>query len=343
MPSRSARLPCLLALMLGLVAITAHAADVSVRDLTQRLYRSDPSAPIDISYQDLRNLDLSGLDFKGAKLQGSNLFGADLRGSDLSNADLRDARLDRVIIIGARFDAANLAEVVSSAAEFENEYEAESDAAVAPGSAQAPPLLTMLRGYLEAASLVADADAIDPERGAVTLMTLHAAKGLEFDAVAMIGLEDGLLPHSRSRENESELEEERRLCFVGVTRARERLLLTSARLRTMRGIPERTIRSAFIEELGEGLTVSDQSGGFDSYDEEESTWGRSTTRLTPTGGAGHGGIAPGAQVRHPQFGRGRVLSVDGRGPEARAKVQFAGAGTKTLVLKYARREAVSGV
>lgn len=239
--------------------------------------------------------------------------------------------------------AANLAEVVSSAAEFENEYEAESDAAVAPGSAQAPPLLMMLRGYLEAASLVADADAIDPERGAVTLMTLHAAKGLEFDAVAMIGLEDGLLPHSRSRENESELEEERRLCFVGVTRARERLLLTSARLRTMRGIPERTIRSAFIEELGEGLTVSDQSGGFDSYDEEESTWGRSTTKLTPTGGAGHGGIGPGAQVRHPQFGRGRVLSVDGRGPEARAKVQFAGAGTKTLVLKYARLEVVSGV
>jgi uncharacterized protein YjbI with pentapeptide repeats len=109
MPSRAAPLPCLLALVLGLVAITANAADVSVRDLTQRLYRSDPSQPLDISYQDLRNLDLSGLDFKGAKLQGSNLFGADLRGADLSNADLRDAHLDRVIIIGARFDAANLA------------------------------------------------------------------------------------------------------------------------------------------------------------------------------------------------------------------------------------------
>ncbi len=258
---------------------------------------------------------------------------------------------------------ANLAEVVSSAAEFEKEYEAESDAAAdAPTEDGAPPptppLLALLRGYLEAASLVADADAIDPANGAVTLMTLHAAKGLEFDAVAMIGLEDGLLPHSRSRENEAELEEERRLCFVGVTRARERLLLTSARMRTLRGIPERTIKSAFLEELGEGLQVSDQAGGFETYDDEGDAggapgWGRSFSTTTPSrgraptprgptpvgsGGGSYNGIEAGSAVRHPQFGRGRVVAIDGRGPDARARVEFVGVGTKTLVLKYARLE-----
>lgn len=248
---------------------------------------------------------------------------------------------------------ANLAEVISSAAEFEREYEAESDAAAdAPtdGSAVAtPPLLALLRGYLEAASLVADADAIDPANGAVTLMTLHAAKGLEFDAVAMIGLEDGLLPHSRSRENEAELEEERRLCFVGVTRARERLLLTSARMRTLRGIPERTIRSAFLEELGAGLQISDQAGGFETYEDDSQdsqAWGRSTTTIRPKGaapvggGGSYGGIEAGVAVRHPQFGQGKVVAVDGRGPEARARVEFMGAGVKTLVLKYARLEKI---
>jgi uncharacterized protein YjbI with pentapeptide repeats len=109
MPIRALRSSWILVLSLGLIGVAAHAADLSVRDLTQRLYQADPGKPIDISFHDLRNLDLSGLDFKGAKMQGSNLFGADLRGADLSNADLRDAHLDRVIIIGARFDAANLA------------------------------------------------------------------------------------------------------------------------------------------------------------------------------------------------------------------------------------------
>src|SRR5690606_13747377 len=147
---------------------------------------------------------------------------------------------------------ANLAEVISSAREFELEYDPGADAAAAPGSdTPPPPLLAMLRAYLESVSLVADADKVDPARGAVTLMTLHAAKGLEFRAVAMIGLEEGLLPHSRARESQAELEEERRLAFVGITRAMERLLITSAKYRTVRGLRDRTVPSQFLRELPE--------------------------------------------------------------------------------------------
>jgi uncharacterized protein YjbI with pentapeptide repeats len=96
--------------MLAFAAMPALAADVSVRDLTQRLYHADRSAPLQLGGLDLRDLDLSGLDFKGATLAGSNLFGADLSRSDLSRANLRGARLDRVIIIGARFDGADLSD-----------------------------------------------------------------------------------------------------------------------------------------------------------------------------------------------------------------------------------------
>jgi DNA helicase-2/ATP-dependent DNA helicase PcrA len=155
----------------------------------------------------------------------------------------------------------------------------------------------------------------------VTLMTLHAAKGLEFPAVAMIGLEEGTLPHSRSQESESDLEEERRLCFVGITRAMRHLLITSAGSRTIRGRTERSIPSRFLSELDRAyIRVSDQTD--DEIDElryevEEC------------------GLVKGMMVRHPQFGVGRVLSVD-RGRQPRARVEFKGAGTKTLLLEYAR-------
>ena len=121
---------------------------------------------------------------------------------------------------------ANLGELVSAATDFvAPSLEASEDGTL--------PMALVLREYLESVALVSDADAIDSERGVVTLMTLHAAKGLEFHAVAMVGLEDGLLPHARARESEAELEEERRLCFVGMTRA-ERSLSDD-----LRGNPDR--------------------------------------------------------------------------------------------------------
>ncbi|MBX3351987.1 MAG: UvrD-helicase domain-containing protein [Phycisphaeraceae bacterium] len=228
--------------------------------------------------------------------------------------------------------AANLAELVSSAREFELEYDPGADAAAAPTETQSPPLLTMLRGYLESVSLVADADKVDPARGAVTLMTLHAAKGLEFRAVAMIGLEEGLLPHSRARESASELEEERRLAFVGVTRAMERLLITSAKYRTVRGMRDRTVPSQFLRELPEdGVVFSDQADTLGHEDADDfgervaKTWGEPKMNAQfPTG----------CMVRHPRFGVGKVVAVTG-GMDAKATVAFRDVGTKTLVLRYA--------
>ncbi|MEM9373698.1 MAG: UvrD-helicase domain-containing protein [Planctomycetota bacterium] len=162
----------------------------------------------------------------------------------------------------------NLNELVSSAREFEQEYDPADDPAAFTdieeaergNAGEVPPLLGMLRAYLESIALVADADAVDPAQGAVTLMTLHASKGLEFPAVAMIGLEEGCLPHSRANDSEEQLEEERRLAFVGITRAMRRLHITSARRRTVRGMSERTIPSRFLEELPtEHIVVSDQA------------------------------------------------------------------------------------
>jgi DNA helicase-2/ATP-dependent DNA helicase PcrA len=234
---------------------------------------------------------------------------------------------------------ANLAEVVSSAREVELEYDPGADAATDPAAAPGadtpppPPLLAMLRAYLESVSLVADADKVDPARGAVTLMTLHAAKGLEFRAVAMIGLEEGLLPHSRARESASELEEERRLAFVGITRAMERLLITSAKYRTVRGMRERTVPSQFLRELpADGVVFSDQADAlsFEDTDEEYGArsahaWGEPSMKVE---------FPVGTMVRHARFGVGKVVSVMG-GTDAKATVAFRDVGTKTLVLRYA--------
>lgn len=241
----------------------------------------------------------------------------------------------------------NLNEVISSAHEFELEYDPAGDPAMdAPGVSgelATPPLLALLRGYLESVSLVADADAVDPAQGAVTLMTLHAAKGLEFPAVAMIGLEEGMLPHSRARESEAALEEERRLCFVGITRAMKRLMITSAKYRTNRGLSERTIPSRFLGELGkQSVTVSDQSDPLGGMDER---WTRDDYHddmdQTPRPRSVESSPFPiGSEVRHPRFGPGKVLAFIA-GTNARVRVKFRDAGEKTLVLEYARLERIS--
>ena len=237
----------------------------------------------------------------------------------------------------------NLAELISSAHDFDMEYVPEADAAQEivqqaedeSAAAETPPLLAMLRAYLESVALVADADAVDPAQGAVTLMTLHASKGLEFGAVAMIGLEEGLLPHSRASESDAELEEERRLCFVGMTRAMERLLVTSASYRTHRGMMDRTIGSRFLEELPEAhvtatdttstpdrgsATIDDYAGGYEAAPDESDDLG---------------GLREGIMVRHPRFGVGRVDAILSKGPHPRVRIAFTQAGVKTIVLGYA--------
>ncbi len=310
--------------------------------------------------------DLTGSgSFMGSKITESlaDLVERVVRESGLEKMYTDQARTTKSESDEQRID--NLNELVSSAADFEENYQPESDPAAFPGAdvlergerAEVPPLLAMLRAYLESIALVADSDKIDPAQGAVTLMTLHASKGLEFGAVAMVGLEEGLLPHSRALSSEDDLEEERRLCFVGITRAMSHLRISCARHRAVRGFAERTMPSRFLEELGrEHVTMTDLAGS--TWDEgldqriEDADLGDAPivrSRMPGAGSSGSGssgassgaraGIQreypPGCTVRHPQFGIGTVIAVMG-GSMARAKVKFRQVGEKTLILEHAR-------
>src|SRR5688500_7925553 len=213
----------------------------------------------------------------------------------------------------------NINELISSAAEYDRDN---------PGGT--------LQEYLANVSLVSDADHMKGGGGAVTLMTLHAAKGLEFPVVAMIGLEEGGLPHSRARGNLDEMEEERRLCFVGITRAEQRLILTKAAYRTIRGLRERTVTSPFLNEMPpEALEITDRTGlNFgDTRQEYRERLETESDRLA-------GQFRKGQLVRHPTFGLGRIAEVSDMGQHTRAIIEFNAAGRKTLILQYARLEAV---
>jgi DNA helicase-2/ATP-dependent DNA helicase PcrA len=193
-----------------------------------------------------------------------------------------------------------------------------------------------LNDYLAQISLVSDVDHLKDAGGAVTLMTLHAAKGLEFPVVAMIGLEEGVLPHSRARGNLNELEEERRLCFVGITRAQEQLLMSKAAYRTIRGLRERTVTSPFLNEMPPAaLEVIDQTGlSFGgSREEHRERLAEESTRLATQ-------FARGQLVRHPTFGMGRIAEISDMGQHTRAVIEFNQVGRKTLILQYARLEPI---
>jgi DNA helicase-2/ATP-dependent DNA helicase PcrA len=195
-----------------------------------------------------------------------------------------------------------------------------------------------LDDYLAAVTLVSDQDAMKEGSGAVTMMTLHAAKGLEFPVVAMIGLEEGILPHSRTRGNPMELEEERRLCFVGITRAQDRLILTKANYRMMRGLRERTVTSPFFNEMPqEMLRITDRAGiAYGGEESREATRSRMETESERLAGS----FRKGQMVRHPAFGVGRIAEISNMGQQTKAVIDFTMAGRKTLILQYARLEAV---
>ena len=236
---------------------------------------------------------------------------------------------------GTRFD--NLGELVSAAQQFEQEYiieiEADSD-----GRETDAPLKDKLLGLLERIALIADIDGLSSEQGQVTLMTLHAAKGLEFPAVAMIGFEDGLLPHQRANNDDNELEEERRLAFVGITRAQEHLYLTHAKSRTIFGQTQSTMRSRFFDELPENAVRFIEPAG-DGFAEDDPFAGR---ELRSTAAKQASLFPKGTRVRHPQFGIGEVLDVQAMGSITRASVRFNTHGRKTLILQYANLERISG-
>jgi DNA helicase II / ATP-dependent DNA helicase PcrA len=192
-----------------------------------------------------------------------------------------------------------------------------------------------LTDFLESVSLVSDQDEYDEEAGSVTLMTLHIAKGLEFPVVFIIGMEDGVFPHYRSMGDQAELEEERRLAYVGITRAQQRLYLCHAWSRTLFGTTSYNPPSRFLGEIPSGLLRSLEA------DEEEGgaiigAGGRSPIReAVVTGRRQPLEIGAGDTVIHDKWGEGVVLDVSGLGSDAEATVRFEDAGEKRLLLAYA--------
>jgi DNA helicase-2/ATP-dependent DNA helicase PcrA len=196
-----------------------------------------------------------------------------------------------------------------------------------------------LADFLEQVALVADSDEIpdgEDHGGLVTLMTLHTAKGLEFPVVFLTGLEDGVFPHQRALGNTAELEEERRLAYVGITRARERLYLTRAVVRSAWGAPSYNPGSRFLEEVPAALV---------SWEREASAAadGLAPSLAAAAARAGRPGpgsrpvvaLAPGDRVSHDTFGLGTVVATEGAGERAVASVDFGSSGVKRLLLRYA--------
>ena len=197
-----------------------------------------------------------------------------------------------------------------------------------------------LAGFLEKVSLVADADEIpegDDHGGVVTMMTLHTAKGLEFPTVFLTGMEDGIFPHSRTFEDKDEIEEERRLAYVGLTRARERLYISRAEYRSTWGAPNYNPPSRFLDEIPEDVIMwRNQSS--DSLISSITKKSRIATAPPPraTGKKSMAmELAVGERVSHDTFGLGTVVAVAGAGDKAEATINFGQYGEKRLLLRYA--------
>ncbi|MBT3268265.1 UvrD-helicase domain-containing protein [Candidatus Poribacteria bacterium] len=251
----------------------------------------------------------------------------------------------------------NLAELVTATAEYQSRAENPTAS-----------------GYLESVTLASDLDSLVDASEMVTLMTLHSAKGLEFPVVFLTGMEEGLFPHQRALAKELELEEERRLCYVGMTRAMSDLYLTRARVRRIHGYAQETLRSRFLDEVPQHLVEElDSWGAQESYGSRSTAWNKggfsrlekaapksaaptrrrsrpadpkprpksvSTFDASPQTDGEMGFLRVSARVAHASFGKGEVMSVEGAGDNMRVTVKFDDAGPKSLLVAFAKLEPV---
>jgi ATP-dependent DNA helicase UvrD/PcrA len=217
-----------------------------------------------------------------------------------------------------------------------------------------------LEDFLEEVSLISDVDTADFGRNAVTLMTLHSAKGLEFPVIFITGLEEGLFPLAAALESRAELEEERRLMYVGVTRAMKKLYLCTAQRRYRAGTLSFSTRSRFLDEIDQGLIEIQgmhetrprgperphhEAAGWQpgapyrrkphTPAEVEDQFSQETLHSYEDESQDPSRLHVGAKVEHEAFGRGRVVAINGRGEQARAVVDFESVGRKQLMLKFA--------
>jgi DNA helicase-2/ATP-dependent DNA helicase PcrA len=301
-----------------------------VHGLDHRLLPSRPAASL-AAFREL----LDGLTTMAAQEAVSIALGKILDQSGY----LQDLREERSEEAESRIE--NLAELVSAAREYEMRNPEPS-----------------LAGFVDQLSLLSD---VDEEAGArdarVLMMTMHSAKGLEFPLVVLCGLEEGLFPHSRSSDDAAEVEEERRLCYVGITRAQKRLVLTSAARRRVFGEYHSTEPSRFIDEIPKELIEEIPATFVSPYPSSFSHF-----RATPYGRSGSrgrvreetpayeyededqsipAGLKPGIRVKHPQFGVGTVLVVEQLDDDLKVVVRFNSVGQKTLRAKYAKLQSVS--
>jgi DNA helicase-2/ATP-dependent DNA helicase PcrA len=246
--------------------------------------------------------------------------------------DLRDERSEE-----AEGRVENLAELVSAAREYETRTPEPS-----------------LAGFVDQLSLLSDVDEEEGARNArVLMMTIHSAKGLEFPLVVMTGLEEGLFPHSRSSDEEAEVEEERRLCYVGITRAQRRLVITSAARRRVFGEYQSSEPSRFIDEIPRELVEDVPSAASASpypsafTQVRRGSYGRRGGRVREEAAvyayededqSVPDGLRLGVRVRHPTFGEGVVISVEPLDDDTKLVVRFSSVGRKTLRAKFAKLE-----
>ncbi|MCL6589449.1 MAG: DNA helicase PcrA [Firmicutes bacterium] len=231
----------------------------------------------------------------------------------------------------------NLDEFLNLAAEFEKESDDQS-----------------LAAFLETVALVADVDSYQEDNDSLVLMTLHSAKGLEFPVVFLVGMEEGLFPHNRAVTEAGELEEERRLCYVGITRAKQLLYLTYAEMRLMYGQLNSSIPSRFLMELPkESIMILKGATGGNQELAKPSPATLTGPLRTARQGIQHSKepaaplthragdwdlFQPGTRVNHPKWGIGTIITKEGTGSGAQVKVAFPGLGIKSLILSYANLE-----
>ncbi|HRF22125.1 MAG TPA: 3'-5' exonuclease [Comamonas denitrificans] len=210
--------------------------------------------------------------------------------------------------------------------------------------------LSPLQAFLVHAALEAGDNQAQAGQDAVQLMTVHASKGLEFDAVFIVGLEEGLFPHENALSDKGGLEEERRLMYVAITRARQRLYLSHAQSRMLHGRTSFNLPSRFLDELPSACVKHLGARGFGSFSPKKEAASAYSTRFSNTFNSENiiksadtalasknpGGIAKGQTVFHTKFGEGRVLAIEGVGDDARAQVNFPRHGSKWLALAIAK-------
>ncbi len=252
-------------------------------------------------------------------------------------------RLEREGTIEAEARAENLKELLSAIEEFERQNRPELAGREFDGEVERD----LLDLFLEEVTLLSEADTLDAAENRVSLMTVHVAKGLEFPNVFLVGMEEGLFPHFASLDDAEALEEERRICYVGMTRAETRLFLTNASMRRMHGsvrfnepsrflseIPSALISGLLPGRVGNALGRREASHAVETLDEHsgitvdysEGQWG--TDELPP--------LKEGMRVEHPIFGSGTLLSVQGARESTKVRIRFDRAGTKTIMLRYAQ-------